>query len=255
MKINQTSSRKVLILTTAFLISLSVRAEIFLGSSNSVNSLVVASNEVILISAARIEFNSDNMGSFSGQINLNGTMQPLGIYDTGEKPLALAGPATLNFPADSGTNSLPVCICFQRITGSSIQSLYVPVGGSTNSFPSIQIPAGKTCHFFCPVGYSYSGFVNVQTGSNTVNNIQILGGEEFSGPANLTFSGALFSGAVVSFYQTDDALNLPNGVLQGSTGSFVITVEKSADLKNWSPTMIQSTGESRAAFYRLNFSH
>ena len=217
MKIKQTSTRKVLLLITALLISLGVRAEIFLGSNTNVNSLVVASNEAILISAMRIDFAYDGSDfPLHGQINLNGTMQSLGLdYSSG---YALAGPATLNFPADSGTNSLPVCICFQRITGSSIHSLYMPVYNSTNSFPSIQIPAGKTCHFFHPIFEYPDGFmyVNVQTGSTTVSNILISGGEEFSGPVNLTFWGGGGNfGAVVSFYQTDDALNLPNGILQG----------------------------------------
>ena len=259
MKIKQASLRKVLLLTTVFLISLGVRAEIFLGSSNSVNSLVVASNEVILISATRIEDNG--FPAFAGQINLNGTMQSLGMDGYCEKPLALAGPATLSFPADSGTNSLPVCICFQRISGSSIQSIYVPYN-SPDLSPVVQVPAGITCHLFRPIcdnnGGSTAIFANVQTTSNVVNNVQIFGGEEFTGPVNLAFNNQDYNannGAVISFYQTEDALNLPSGVLQGPTGSFVITVQKSTDLKNWSPTMIQSTGESQAAFYRLSFSH
>lgn len=264
MKIIQTSSRKVLFLTAAVMFSLGVRAEIFLGSRTNVNSLVVASNEVILISVAKSDYTFENgyASYIEGRIDINGTPQSLGIDNYCEKPLALAGPATLSFPIfPAGTNSHPVCICFQRVQGTTIQSLYVPPGGASTA---IQVSAGKTCHLFRPIcandGYNLVNtyiFADVQTTSNIVNNIQILGGEEFSGPATLTFTNVhrFNTGAVVSFYLTDDSLNLPDGVLKGPTGSFVITVEKSTDLTNWFPAMIQSTGESQAAFYRLKFSH
>src|SRR5665213_131318 len=260
MKIKQTSSRTISLFIAAFMFSLGVRAEIFLGSNTSVNSLVVASNEVILISATRIDYCSS--ADIVCQISWNGTTQSLAMDRYNEKPSALAGPATLTFPSSSGTNSLPVCICFQRIQGTTIQSLYVPSEGLSAPF---QVPAGKTCHVFWPISdYSLGDAcvsANIQTSSNAVNNLVIMGDEEFPGPATLTFnypnpySLDPSAGAVVSFYLTDDSLNLPAGVLQGPTGSFAITVEKSTDLKNWSPTMIQSTGESHAAFYRLNFSH
>lgn len=250
------------VLALTFAVLFSMKADIFLGSSTNVNSLVIASNEVILISATRIQFPFLTAPTFAGQISMTGTIQSLGMDSYCETPLALAGPATLSFPADSGTNSIPVCICFQRIRGSSIQSLYVP-GIGTNPVPSIEIPAGKTCHLFPAVSRNSGGVgsinVNVQTTSNAVSGIRLRGREEFTGPVTLTFSDSgswtSVAGAVVSFYQTDDALNLPNGVLQGPTGTFVITVEKSEDLTHWSPVMMQATGDSQKAFYRLNFSH
>jgi hypothetical protein len=187
----------------------------------------------------------------------------MGFWSGSERPLALAGPATVTFPSDSGTNSLPVCICFQRIQGTAIQSLYVPSSGSSTV---VQVPAGKVCHLFLPIS-SFSGddteneiFANVQTTSNSVSNIPIFGSEEFPGTANLIFKNEPMYGdslgSIVSFYLTDgNTLTLPNGVLQAPTGSFVITVEKSTDLTHWSPVIIQPTGNDLAAFYRLNFSH
>jgi hypothetical protein len=272
MEINQTLSIKVSFLAAAFMLSLGARAEIFLGSNTNVNSLVVASNEVILISAIR----GDNASSsYQGQINLNGTIQTNILFldfDLYGQKYALAGPATLSFPANSGTNSLPVCVCFQRIRGTSIQSVF----WSPNTTTTIQVPAGKTCHFFKPfpslpafnnpsgeVLAPVSPLISVQTVSGVVSNIWFFGGEEFTGSATITFGGYYYAPQkivlpdpyVISFYQTDDALNLPSGVLQGSTGSFVITVEKSTDLTHWSPEIIQVTGDDQAAFYRLNFSH
>ena len=259
--------RAVFVLTAIFGFLFGAKAEIFIGSSTNVNSLVVASNEVILISAIR---NENFYSYYFGEINLNGTTQEVAILDLTSHKYALAGPAILSFPYISfpnlfATNSYPVCVSFQRIRGTSIQSVFF----STNTTTTIQVPAGKTCHLFAPfpsyANYPPSGYypttaplISVQTGSDVVSNIFFFGGEEFSGPAAITFGNYNQFGSlayVISFYQTDDALNLPSGVLQGSTGSFVITVEKSADLAHWSPVMIQATGDDQAAFYRLNFSH
>src|ERR1039457_3778959 len=101
MKAILTLIRAVFIVTATFVFLFGAKAEIFIGSSTNVNSLVIASNEVILISAARIATIYVEM-SIAGKINLKGTMQSLGMDSFCEKPLALAGPATLSFPADSG---------------------------------------------------------------------------------------------------------------------------------------------------------
>jgi hypothetical protein len=256
MKINSNLSQTILFLAAISAFSINTKAELFVGSSTNVNSLVIASNEVILISAVRI---SSQNGGY-GQINLNGTPLPFhyGQIEHDEEysgsKFALAGPATLSFPAASGTNSVPVCIGFQRIQGTSIKS----TAASANAL--MQIPAGKTCHFFSPIGAieNYNNLVAIQTSSDTVSNIYIAGGEEFTGPVTLNlanFDPNYNSSWIYSFYLTDDSLALPSGVLQGSTGSFVITVEKSTNLTNWSPVMVQATGADQSAFYKLNFSH
>ncbi len=255
MKVNRILLRAVFILTAIFVFLFGAKAEIFIGSSTNVNSMVVASNEVILISAIRGTAAGIN---YSVLINLNGTIQTIifSDYDLFGRKYVLAGPAILSFPASSGTNSFPICVCFQRIQGTSIQSVFA----STNITATIQVPAGKTCHFFAPfplIPASPQRF-SVQAVSGVVSNLSFYGDEEFSGPATITFGGSYLNywePIVISYYQTDDSLNLPSGVLQGPTGSFVITVEESTDLTNWSPVMIQATGSDLAAFYRLSFSH
>jgi hypothetical protein len=44
----------------------------------------------------------------------------------------------------------------------------------------------------------------------------------------------------------------PQGLaIQGPTGAFQIAVEKSINLTNWSPTILQDVRDDQKAFYRL----
>jgi hypothetical protein len=66
------------------------------------------------------------------------------------------------------------------------------------------------------------------------------------------FGGPL-TGAIISYYVTDNFVSLPSGVVQGGTGSFVLTVEKSSNLVDWFPVMIQPAANDSKSFYRLKF--
>ena len=93
--------RAVFVLTAIFGFLFGAKAEIFIGSSTNVNSLVVASNEVILISAIR---NENFYSYYSGEINLNGTTQEVAILNLTSHKYALAEPAILSFPYISFPN-------------------------------------------------------------------------------------------------------------------------------------------------------
>ncbi|HEY5040562.1 MAG TPA: hypothetical protein VIK53_01005 [Verrucomicrobiae bacterium] len=249
MKFNQQAFLgAVIFFAVAFASSPDVQAEIFIGSNTSVNTLTVASNEAILISSIKIPLDVDGI---QFHLDLNGTNLTNTTYDikTYGQPRAVAGPATLSFPSNSGTNSVPVCLCFQRIHGTSIRSLAIPA----NTTNTLQVPTGMTCHILQQIDEFDPPLASIQVNSNTVSGLFIGGGEEFSGPATLTIGSQHDN--FVSYYLTDDSVNVPNGVLQGPTGSFVITVEKSTDLIHWSPVIFQPTGNDQSAFYRLNFSH
>src|SRR5206468_8170268 len=143
-----------------------------------------------------------------------------------------------------------VLISFDRVQGRAIHSVYVTNSAAQPppTIPTIVVPAGRTCHFFPPifstVSYDYSVLVTVISGTNTVPNLSLRGGEEFEGPVSLLlsyFSGSTFpparpDGVIVSYYFNEDSIVLPElKLVAGPTGSFGITVEKSTDLAHWHP--------------------
>jgi hypothetical protein len=80
-------------------------------------------------------------------------------------------------------------------------------------------------------------------------------GAEFTGPVEITLTDLnppANEASVLSYYFTEDFLVTPNfGFLQGPTGAFEITVEKTVDLTNWYPVSVQNTSDDQKAFYRL----
>ncbi len=77
---------------------------------------------------------------------------------------------------------------------------------------------------------------------------------EFTGPGTLYLNSGVFPpyAKFISYFMAENAVALPGqGVLIGPSGSFAITVDKSSELKNWSPVIMQTTSDSAQAFYRL----
>jgi hypothetical protein len=237
----------------------SSHGEMFISATNQVNSLTISSNEALLISAAKQSITPDGH-DFRAYITIAGVDLPFSFNDRRVGTLAIAGSAELKFHLNT-TNLAPVLISFERVQGSAIHSLYV-----TNStaqppptIPTIVVPAGRTCHFFPPIGGSGAdAFVTVISGTDTVPSLYLLGGEEFAGPVSLQFSYRnQFSqdepdGAIISYYFNEDSILLPEmKLVAGPTGSFGITVEKSTDLTHWHPVAVQTTSSDRQAYYRL----
>jgi len=87
--------------------------------------------------------------------------------------------------------------------------------------------------------------------------VPVFGGEEFTGPLTVTIQNVGHSGLTMAFsyYLLEDFFVVPHsGLLQGPTGNFDITIEKSADLTNWFPAVIHPTSDDQQAFYRLKLS-
>ena len=56
----------------------------------------------------------------------------------------------------------------------------------------------------------------------------------------------------ISYFIAEDGFALPNQrVIAGPSGSYAITVDKSFDLKAWSPAILENTSDANRAFYRL----
>lgn len=247
--------RTHIILSTCLLLTAQARAETFLGWPASSTPLTVASNEAIVISTISVPRYSTRAHCWG---SINGQSFSCEIYCPSVGEWALAGPATINFEAGNYTTA-PV-VCFKRLSGSGIQSVYTPKEAVTNS---ISVPEGKVCRFFVPFGYSPSFTeaaisvpIMADFGTNSVGPVFLRGREELTGLRSFSIlSDTEGIGSVVSFYFTDEALQLPDGLaVQAPTGDYTVTVEKSLNLTNWFPSVIQSATSAEKAFYRLKIS-
>jgi hypothetical protein len=77
---------------------------------------------------------------------------------------------------------------------------------------------------------------------------------EFTGPGTLSLnSGVLYPYAkFISYFIAEDGFVSPDQrAIAGPSGSFAISVEKSVDLKTWSPVLMENTSDPLRAYYRL----
>jgi hypothetical protein len=262
-KANAYQNMKLLIYFFIIALVACVQAETFVSNVAS-NTLVIQTNQVIFVSTARIA----NAGNYTklpflfvshGRTNILGFPAPASGFDQGwnyfqRNVFVFAGPAELQFK-DPATPSTPISavVTFKRLaSGNVFTAPYDPTAGYSNLV--IDIPAGQTLHLCAPLFQGPPVFT-LTAGSNTVQNIIIVGGEEFDGPANLTYSGTASGNGLISYYFTDDFLALPEvGAIQASAGNHFLTIEKSPDLKKWTPAFVQPEYSDQHSFYRFNLS-
>lgn len=226
-----------------FHFALSAHGEVFLGYTTASNRFLIASNEAVLI------YRSTVAEAFFIR---DGVTNQLRSFDaTPLEPCAFAGPAEMLIVT-------PGMMSFKRLFNSGIRTVII----SPTTTNVIEIPSGKTARFFratAPSGinlyelsFEKEGVVVDQAGGKWAP--VITGGEEYQGPLKITIRNHVYS-VSVSYYFIEDFLTVPElGFLQGPTGSFEITVEKSGDLTNWTPVIIQPTANDQKAFYRLKLS-
>jgi hypothetical protein len=181
---------------------------------------------------------------FNGIILIGGTNYPIYLSNELDFPVAFAGPMEL-IVTNQGI------VSYQLLQGSTIKSILV----RSNSTPSIAVAAGKSVRFFRPSSGRLS--LAITKGSKTAIGELMTGKEEFTGPVTLRPFDQYPSSSVsvVTYYDTEGFLVLPEqGLLRGPTGAFEISVEKSVDLTNWTPVMVQTTAADQKAFYRLKLS-
>ena len=77
---------------------------------------------------------------------------------------------------------------------------------------------------------------------------------EFSGPGTLYLNSGVLPpyAQFISYFMAEDGFSLPDQrAIAGPSGSFAISVEKSADLNTWSPVLLQNASDPAQSFYRL----
>lgn len=214
-------------------IAASLQAETLFGPG----TINIGTNEAILINSAGFP------GSYF-RFYLDGI--EVGHYTAfDENPrFAVAGPRILTI-----TNS-STFVTFQRLRGSSIQTV-ITNPSLTNT---INVPSEKTIQFFARIGDS-DVVVDVFP-PNSTNVYSLLKSNEethpsLTGPARIEARSG--SGpAVISYYLTDEVLQLPpEGLLLLPASQLEVHIEKSFDLTNWVKTAVFSTEAEAKAFYRL----
>jgi len=218
------------------LVSKFALGETFIGPTTPTNRLLVASNSAVIITTTLGNFTN------STQVVLGGSPIALDYFAPLENggSYALAGPAELVF-------SNAVTITYYAVTNSAIRTQFI-----ANDPISISIASNKTMHLFgvpTTVNASFS-----RSGSFVSFALEPNRPAEFTGPGALALSSGVFPpyAKFISYYIAEDGFALPDQrAISGPSGSFAVTVEKSADLKTWSPVLMQNTSDPVKAFYRL----
>lgn len=228
-----------------------LRAETFIGVTSATNRLVVGTNEAILITKL-FSYN----GGESFQLVKDGS-----IYNSsgagGTQRLSPANPVALAGSCEMILTNQTV-VHFRRLPTSSIQTIVLLPSASTNT-ATVSVPSGRTIRVFHPLPVGLNGWLRLSRGTNSftfypAGSVAGDGTEEFSGPLDVTFLGPLGGTdcGIFSYALTEDAQIVPAGVaLQSPTGQFHLEMERSTNLTNWSPAVIQSLVEDQKAFYRL----
>ena len=212
--------------------------ETFIGPTTATNRLLIPTNSAIIITTTLGDFTNTT------QVQLNGgapfTQSYFAPLENGTV-YAVAGPAELIF-------SNAVAFTFYRITNSAIRSQGIghdPIG--------IQIASNKTMHVFgvpAPVDASFDRVDGGSAGFTLEPNRPA----EFTGPGTLSLDSGVFLpfGKFISYFIVEDGFAIPDQrIIAGPTGSAAIIVEKSTDLSDWTPVLMQNASDATKAFYRL----
>ena len=212
--------------------------ETFIGPTTATNRLLVPTNSAIIITATFGDFtNSTQVQLGASAPFMQSEFAPL----VSGEVYAVAGPAELIF-------SNAVLFTFYPLTNSAIYTQ-----GIANDPIGISIASNKTMHLFgipAPVNASFS-----RDGSGSVS-FTLLPGQpaEFTGPGTLSLNSGVLppSAKFISYFFEEDGFTLPDmRAIAGPSGSFAISLEKSADLQIWSPVLLENSSDPAKAFYRL----
>ena len=217
-------------------------AETFIGPTTTTNRLLVPTNSTIIITTTLGDFTNSTSVVLGGgapfPLNYVAPLQNGTVY-------ALAGPAELVF-------SNNVLFTFFRLTNSSIVSQ-----GIANDPIGLTVPTNKTLHVFGVPAEVNASFVRAGGGSVSFN-LEPNAPAEFTGPGTLFLSSGVLPPYIkfISYFFDEDGFTLPDmRTVAGPSGSYAVSVEKSADLHSWSPVLLQTTSDPVKAYYRLRIQH
>ena len=219
-------------------------AETFVGVTSATNRLVVATNKCILVSTF---VSPGGVMQVVKEVQIHTLLSSVQAQPS--YPAAVTGPCDFDF-----TNA--VLVNFRRYSSVSVQTVLLSPQAGTNEEFSVTIVAGQNVRLFQPIS---GNSVRIQKGTNTFN--LVLGPaspvDEFTGPLTIAFRGnnsvteSPYS-TLYGYALTESATVVPQAIaIQSPTGAFQIAVEKSGNLTNWSPAILQDIRDDQKAYYRL----
>ncbi len=238
----QISMRNILksILFSAFVLSCAA-GETFIGPTSDSNRLVVQANEMLIFTA--IQTHNDQPG-LEVTLIANGITGPIYIneMDGDGWKNALAGPLEIKF----STASLAA---FHRIAKGLAETRVVPAQSGT----VIDVPIGTSVRFFHgPQSYGLRG--SVMSGNRVFPNFRCYGDTEIHGPASITLINQSPSSdprlAVATFLRLDSSqsASVQSTAVSGTHG---ISIDKSTDLRIWSPVFFKTEESGDKTFFRM----
>jgi hypothetical protein len=222
-------------LGTAFL---RAAAETFYGPSVGTNKLIIATNEVAIITSV---IAGDVL---SGDIMASNSSYAVRLPPSGSARYAVAGPAELRVTA-------PCAIYFRRIQNAPVKMALL-AGNDTTNGAVVSVPAGKTVELFGSMNGDV--VVNAYLSKNGAgsNLVQVTAGTRLDGPVDLRFfTTTAINTATYSWWFAEDVFQNPNLLMTAQNQSPQIIVEKSSDLQGWIPVGFFGQSLGSNTFYRL----
>ncbi len=233
------------LLSSLLILTRSLNAETFYGTTSSTNRLIVPLGQVALFDGAYGTQNGEgfSLGSITTDVQTNSFVT---FVKKNNQP-AIAGPAELVI-----TNS--ALIVLSRIASTNVVTrIFNSPFKSTNLV--VSVPASKRIRLFQPIAEVWS----LWAGNNVP---QFYIGDQISQPRGpivemdgpisiwVTQNGA-FGGTLVSYILIDQtAIQGPAAALETSAQR-TVWIDRSSNLTNWIPSALLHPEESGAEFYRL----
>ena len=242
----------LLLLPLLFVVS-QAHGELFSSSTNFIRSLIVASNEAVIIST--FVYEGDGLAFIiRGNETFSFPFAESGISSSRINVESLAGPLQLQF------QNCNVFMEYQRI---QVTNIFTKFFNATNS-STLNLGVGQTVTFFRPVSWYDAGsaipkWIATLTLSNNITamNTYMLGRETFSGPLTVTIRpggniGNPLLGGAVTYVVNDEFATIPGvSAIQVPAGKAQIVIEKSQDLVNWKAVFFNTVSSDVRGFYRL----
>jgi hypothetical protein len=247
----QDMKHSVLIVVMSCLLIRSSSAEtlILQAGYTETNSITIATNEAVVI---------DYLDAQEGRAIYRGGSVTNTVWIRNGS--AFAGPCEVTF--ESPGNAI---VTFHRIHSPAVKTVVL----AANETNTVTVSSNQILKFFPCFSTPGGGVMaKISRGAMTTTLAVSEGtqpfefGAELNGPLTVELIGSSYLSDepplpdyrnFFTYYLNEDFLQVTaNGYLQGPPGSYEVLVEKSNNLTNWSPVMVQATATAETrAFYRL----
>jgi hypothetical protein len=215
---------------------------LILSTNRSDYLLTIPTNEIVVFSY----FGTPTTGQYYAPKLLLGRSVEFDIPAGPMLPATLAGPLFLSF---DGRGSY--MMEFKRYPATNFYTVILEPRDSKE----FSVGTNEVIHFYRPIpATSGVGILTCKQGTNSFEMRQVQD-MEFQGPLSFKWisDGSSQQTGIITYSINKDFSDVAHGALLNTTpGTRTIWIEKSHDLRNWSPIMLHRFNDEREAFYRFN---